>query len=62
MRTIVFLALAVGIGVAYRLPTSLTPQHYNLQIITNLGDEDGNFKFGGDVTIHVSVHDLPNIT
>lgn len=38
---------------AYRLPNSVRPEFYKLNVFTNLGDENG-FKFHGDVAIKVS--------
>lgn len=39
----------------YRLPTSITPENYNLEITTNLNDTDGDgFTFSGVVEIIVS--------
>ncbi|XP_053669421.1 aminopeptidase N [Anopheles marshallii] len=35
---------------SYRLPKSITPEHYNLQVFTHLGDERG-FIFYGQVVI-----------
>lgn len=37
----------------YRLPTSLKPEHYKLEVLTHLGDDEG-FKFTGKVWIKVS--------
>lgn len=38
---------------SYMLPTSVYPEHYNLELITNLGEE-GNFDFNGKVQIKVN--------
>lgn len=39
----------------YRLPTSITPENYNLEITTNLNDtDDDGFTFSGVVEIIVS--------
>uniref|UniRef100_A0A182PL06 Aminopeptidase n=1 Tax=Anopheles epiroticus TaxID=199890 RepID=A0A182PL06_9DIPT len=40
----------------YRLPQSITPKHYNLQIYTHLGDDRG-FIFYGHVTIRFICHE-----
>lgn len=42
-------------SVNYRLPRSLSPETYKLQIFTHLNDEDG-FKYYGDVRITVSIY------
>lgn len=38
----------------YRLPTSITPENYNLEIFTHLNDSEG-FLFRGIVAITVSL-------
>ncbi|KAJ6638815.1 Aminopeptidase N [Pseudolycoriella hygida] len=46
----------------YRLPTSLKPEHYKLQVVTHLGDNDG-FKFSGKVWIKITCEqDSKNVT
>lgn len=37
----------------YRLPNSVRPKHYKLEVITYLGEKD-NFDFDGKVWIDVS--------
>ncbi len=37
---------------SYRLPTSVRPEHYKLEVITHLGDDDG-YEFSGKVWIKV---------
>lgn len=39
----------------YRLPTSITPENYNLEIFTHLNDSEG-FLFRGIVAITVSFY------
>lgn len=41
----------------YRLPKSIHPEHYKVQILTHLGDENG-FKFYGKVWIKVNIQNL----
>lgn len=42
----------------YRLPTSVIPENYKLDILTHLGPEETNFKFIGEVKIEVSTKQL----
>lgn len=51
---VVVVTLCYASGDNYRLPQSLKPQHYNLQILTHLEDELRLF-FTGDVEIHLHV-------
>ena len=46
-------ALSDDAYTSYRLPTSLTPSNYKLEVTTHLGDGEG-FKFDGKVWITVS--------
>lgn len=39
----------------YRLPKSVHPEHYRVEILTHLNDEDQGFKYYGKVWIKVSV-------
>lgn len=39
----------------YRLPTSVHPEHYRVEILTHLNDDDQGFKYYGKVWIKVSV-------
>lgn len=57
IKLILFLS-AISFTLCYRLPDSVIPEHYQLEIITNLGDENGKFAFTGKVWITVEcVHD-----
>lgn len=40
----------------YRLPQSVVPENYKLDILTHLGPEENNFKFIGEVKIDVSTY------
>lgn len=39
----------------YRLPKSIHPEHYRVEILTHLNDDDQGFKYYGKVWIKVSV-------
>lgn len=43
----------------YRLPTSVRPEHYRLEIVTHLDDENG-FEFSGLVGITINVFENSN--
>lgn len=45
---------------SYRLPTAFKPEHYDLQVLTHLGDERG-YVFSGRVLIKVSLFFVRNI-
>lgn len=42
----------IGLPHDFRLPESVKPEHYKLEIVTHLGDEDG-YSFSGKVWIKV---------
>lgn len=46
----------VALTQAYRLPKEVLPNHYDLEIITNLADDNNNYDFNGKVWIDVSLH------
>lgn len=53
----ILLTLFVALSSAkdeYRLPQSVIPENYKLDILTHLGPEETNFKFIGEVKIEVS--------
>lgn len=49
-----FVALTNAADDEHRLPKSIIPENYKLNILTHLGPEENNFKFLGEVKIEVS--------
>ncbi|XP_017783439.1 PREDICTED: aminopeptidase N-like isoform X1 [Nicrophorus vespilloides] len=43
-----------GLSTAYRLSGDVVPEHYKLDIVTNLGDENDKFEFQGKVAIQAT--------
>uniref|UniRef100_A0A182SPU1 Aminopeptidase n=1 Tax=Anopheles maculatus TaxID=74869 RepID=A0A182SPU1_9DIPT len=62
LLAVIFAAIAGTLGdsnnafSSYRLPKSISPEHYNLRVYTHLGDEQG-FVFHGHVTIRFICHE-----
>lgn len=50
------LILPLVVAFAEKLPNNLVPLAYQLQVVTNLADEDGFFNFTGTVVISVSLN------
>uniref|UniRef100_A0A182VV47 Aminopeptidase n=1 Tax=Anopheles minimus TaxID=112268 RepID=A0A182VV47_9DIPT len=52
---------SINASSSYRLPKSISPEHYNLRVYTHLGDERG-FIFHGDVAIRfMCLEDTDNV-
>lgn len=59
-RLACFLMLCFVYADGYRLPNDVFPEHYKLEIISYLGEED-NFNFNGKVWIQVSEYKIFNL-
>ncbi|XP_057659447.1 aminopeptidase N-like [Diorhabda carinulata] len=63
MSRLIFLLTLIHISICYRLPNDVLPEHYKLEIISYLGEEENNFNFDGKVWITVTcLNPTQNIT
>lgn len=50
----VFVHSIISFTYGYRLPDDVLPNHYDLEVITNLADDNDKYDFNGKVWIDVS--------